>query len=446
MDSASELLYRQFANKRAGLRLVAVEPAALPVTVVSTTVLAQERKPLPLLEEFVIRSVANGFSAISEISTLLGLEEKLVANAVVDLAASGAIQYLQTAQEGRLTPAGLELSRELAAITPVERTFKPHFDRALWQVADYPRSDLVKKSLAVDEGRVLLPAKATKQITAANINLRKLNRILSGPDGRSQSMEVLRVLRAKAADYWYLRCWLLVYASDNDDTPPELAVIVGGAPSPEHDIAIEEAGGAEILKLRINRSDEAPALVLPAAISLALREQDEAGPFTDESGKSPPGTELVVRSLDMYEHRLVLQEALATANRRLLLVSPWVKSAVVDTQFLASLEGALRRGVQVHIVHGYGPDDRGSDERALRQLQSMQARFSEGFRLVRHPNTHAKVLIFDDVWIATSFNWLSFRGDAERTYRMEEGVLVRSPEHAEREYSQYVERMLLDQG
>lgn len=439
MDSASESLYRQYSNKRPGLRLVSVEPAALPVTFVSTTVLAQEKKPLPLLEEFVVRSIAKGFASTLEIAAVLGLDEKLIANTFADLAAAGALQYQQSTKMGRLTPAGIELSRDLAAVTPVERTFKVHLDRTTWKVADYPRADLVKKSLAIDEGRILLPAKSTKQIAPDDIGPRELNRILGSDDRRSSSMEVLRVLRAKASEYWYLRCWILVYATGQGSALPEIAVVIDGASSADHDIAIEEAGGSRIFDLQIEPGESEPLPPLPDDLLEALTISATETSIEQATAQDAGG--VVVRSLDMYEHRLVLQEALSTSRKRLLLVSPWVKSAVVNTQFLTSLEGAARRGVEVDIVHGYGPNDDGSDERALRQLKNLHDRFPARVRIHRHPNTHAKILIFDDVWIATSFNWLSFRGDAERTYRMEEGVLVRSQVHAEREYAQYIERL-----
>lgn len=439
MDSASESLYRQYANKRPGLRLVSVEPAALPVTSVSTTVLAQEKKPLPLLEEFVVRSIAKGFSSTSEIASILGLDERLISSTFADLAAAGALQYQQSTRMGRLTPTGIELSRDLAAVTPVERTFKVHLDRTTWRVADYPRADLVKKSLAIEEGRILLPAKSTKQIAAGDISPRELNRILASGDRRSSSMQVLRVLRARAAEYWYLRCWILVYARGQGDVLPELAVVIDGASSADHDIAIEQAGGSGIFNLQIDSGKPEPLPPLPDDLVAALTAEGTETSLEQTTADDTEG--VVVRSLDMYEHRLVLQEALSASRKRLLLVSPWVRSAVVNTQFLASLEGAARRGVEVDIVHGYGPDDGGSDERALRQLKNLQDRFPQRIRIHRHPNTHAKVLIFDDVWIATSFNWLSFRGDADRTYRMEEGVLVRSQEHAEREYAQYIGRL-----
>ncbi|MGE2834682.1 hypothetical protein [Mycobacterium sp. SMC-4] len=55
---------------------------------------------------------------------------------------------------------------------------------------------------------------------------------------------------------------------------------------------------------------------------------------------------------------------------------------------------------------------------------------------MRLKNTHAKILIYDGIWINTSFNWLSFRGD--RTFRMEEGTLVQIPSEVDKAFAQYV--------
>ena len=62
---------------------------------------------------------------------------------------------------------------------------------------------------------------------------------------------------------------------------------------------------------------------------------------------------------------------------------------------------------------------------------------------MRLRNTHAKILIYDGNWINTSFNWLSFRGDSDRTYRMEEGTLVAILSRVDKEYAHY--RALIEQ-
>jgi hypothetical protein len=56
-------------------------------------------------------------------------------------------------------------------------------------------------------------------------------------------------------------------------------------------------------------------------------------------------------------------------------------------------------------------------------------------------DTHAKIMLFDDVVIKTSFNWLSFKGDPKRTYRFESGTYIEDPSHADDVYTQIVTRL-----
>jgi hypothetical protein len=79
---------------------------------------------------------------------------------------------------------------------------------------------------------------------------------------------------------------------------------------------------------------------------------------------------------------------------------------------------------------------------ALNRLNNLATRYGR-FTFARVKNTHAKILIFDEIWVSTSFNWLSFRGDSDRTYRMEEGTLVSIPARVDKEYARY--RALIDE-
>jgi hypothetical protein len=118
---------------------------------------------------------------------------------------------------------------------------------------------------------------------------------------------------------------------------------------------------------------------------------------------------------------------------------PWIKRAIVNTSFLSKLETRLRRGVSVHIAYGYTPNDPKNDRDAVRKLENLASRYKEKFTFTRVKSTHAKVLVYDDVWITTSFNWLSFEGDRDRTYRMEEGTFVRGRETVDENYQHYLE-------
>lgn len=450
MDDYLARVYGEYADKRPGLSLVSVEPAAVPVTILNTSVLAQERKALPLLDELVVRSVLAGLVAVGDIADLLGLTAEFVSNAVVDGASAGRLTYDPRSRTVALTPIGRQIASELASVTPVERDIKITFDRMTWQAAAYAREDLVTKGAAREEGRILLPAAQKRQLGPEDVTSGELNRLLrsAAPSRNERQLEVLRIIRARASSHQYLRCVLLIYSSKGDFSTPEVSVLINDRPSAGHDLALEGSGGAEALEIVLEQgADESPAAIEPGLERFRQPAGKLSSPVPDSASVEEGATDSavpLVRGVTMFEHRLLLQEALESSKRRLLLISPWVKDAVVDTSFIAALERALRRGVIVDIAHGFGSNDDKSDERALRRLQNLQQRYKDKFTLTRHPNTHAKVLIYDDVWIATSFNWLSFRGDANRTYRMEEGTLVRSPSHVSAEYERYRDRLRHD--
>ena len=54
--------------------------------------------------------------------------------------------------------------------------------------------------------------------------------------------------------------------------------------------------------------------------------------------------DIAVRSVDVHEHPQLLAKALSVTKRRLLIIAPWVRGAVVNTEFLAALERRLRAG------------------------------------------------------------------------------------------------------
>src|SRR4051794_18207739 len=76
-----QLLQRRFGDERPGMQLLAVEEAAIPVTIVQADVLAQERKPLPIIEEFLLRMIAAGVGAAQDTADMLGLERAQVLEA-----------------------------------------------------------------------------------------------------------------------------------------------------------------------------------------------------------------------------------------------------------------------------------------------------------------------------------------------------------------------------
>jgi hypothetical protein len=126
------------------------------------------------------------------------------------------------------------------------------------------------------------------------------------------------------------------------------------------------------------------------------------------------------------------------AKERILIVSPWIKGNVVNEGFINLVRSALRRGVKVTVAYGYEEalsDNRNSISR-LCQLAK-----ENGLDFLRHQNTHAKVLLVDHCYVTSSFNWLSFQGSEDRTYRMEEGTKFMSKEFADDSYREMIRKL-----
>ena len=279
---------------------------------------------------------------------------------------------------------------------------------------------------------VILPAARSSRILVSDVRVRDVEEIVS-PNRDTRRFQVLEISHVRARKHLYLPIKLLVF-SDGRASLPEFIVLVDGEESAYHLNALTSFGGVSSLGLKVE----------PSASDSATRNEVERSikQFTEDlrevDGDVPGELDVpVITQISVFDHPRHLKDALAGAERRILVISPWIRGAVVDTSFLAQLERRLRGGVQVLIGHGYGQDDSGSDSQALRRLENMERRFPDRLSFVRLPNTHAKILIYDDVYITTSFNWLSFRGDRDRTYRMEEGTMVQSASYADQVFSRY---------
>lgn len=132
------------------------------------------------------------------------------------------------------------------------------------------------------------------------------------------------------------------------------------------------------------------------------------------------------RVVPMGDHPELLYGAIEHARERLLVISPWVRHAVVNRDFQQRLRRAATKGISIHI--GFGISDSnargdGNHANAIERIAELDREFANVcFR--RLANTHAKVLIWDDSLVVTSFNWLSFAGRRDRPNRGEYGIVI----------------------
>lgn len=448
--TASEQIRRRFGNYRPGLELLGLVEAALPVTVLRVDVLAQERKQLPLLDEFIIQFVHEGVDGIDELAALLGLAREQVLSTTADHISAGNIRR----SGGRLvlTPQGLEVARKLEAIQPVLKQLPVPFDRVTWTIENYAQVSLIKRKEAAELGYLLLPAKKNARIDLNDLSVERFNQIIRNRDDRNRLIDVIRIRKiASQNQHLYHPAQLLVYGNPATGDV-ELGLCIDGELRPTHGLELAALDAVSKLGIEVGQPEPRPTLnpeleklrvpaeeieVIAQGSKAASQMPDAAARFL---GDEPPQTiaEIPVRSVSVFEHPDHLNKAIESAKKRLLIISPWVKGGVVNTDFVAKLERRLRAGVEVHIGYGIGHDDRDSDEWALRKLNNLAKRYQREFKFVRLKNTHAKILIYDGIWINTSFNWLSFKGDPNRTFRMEEGTLVQIPSEVDKAFAQYV--------
>lgn len=472
-------------GRRPGQRLLTYREVGLPFwdTPLRCRVLA--KKDLPALDEFVLRCVDAELQTSSQIVEFLGLSDRVVESVMGRLVASGhLVPAPPDANEGLryvLTERGRSALRDLGEVTPIERTLSLSYDGLLreytlvdptlrWRPRDLREDDVLEIPAFPADPPDVGPGDTAAVATAIR-NVAEL-----------AEHEILSVLGlAGRRQKFFIRAVALIFES-LDDGAIRVHFGVDGRPSEVHDLAFARAEGQRKLGIvgalregrnpaegvvaddvLAQRSDEADSHALRRAtesLHERVEQLQEQMVDADDTARQQLADQISdlerrleeaetalsrspVRMLEVHEHAEVLSDALASAQDRLLIISPWIRAGVVDRHFLSTLEECLERGVRVSI--GYGIDDGREtfdrDRAAERALAELAERY-ERLRLTRLGDTHAKVLLVDRQFVVvTSFNWLSFRGDPNRPFRDERGTLVAVPEEVDRIYDEYIRRM-----
>jgi hypothetical protein len=428
---------------------------------------------LPPLEEFVLRSIGADLISSERISGLLGLDEVQVIAVLAELVTNDYV--LPTgSEEGTtfsLTSIGRRALTELEELKPEQRVYPLTFDGLtrrfvrLGNVPMYSRSELRGEGIEEVPAFPNDPPDVDDLVIAEVAAL--LNEVVSPAEVRRDLIAVLGLEGNRRRTFQ--RAVALIYESLSG-SEPVVEFAIDGRLSEPHTHAFATAEGVRklgIMKSLRRTPDSVASTLVPANVIEQVAAEEEVAAIRQTSdslrsrveelqrrlkdGQEGPEGEAVkldlnestqrlaeleaalgqmaVRPLEVFEHPPLLRKAFEEASTRLLIVSPWIRAAVVDSVFLHSLEATLERGVQVYIGYGTGVDETATsrDRDAEASLLRLAA---------KHPNlivgrlgdTHAKVLLVDDKYVVvTSFNWLSFRGDPNMPYRDERGMLVALP-------------------
>ena len=109
------------------------------------------------------------------------------------------------------------------------------------------------------------------------------------------------------------------------------------------------------------------------------------------------------------EHTRIIENALATTRKRLLIISDRISPEVVTKEFMARAVKLCKNDVQVRFAFRRFVGDSRAEEHTKQILEEARLASEERFSWVQI-NTHAKAIIADDSAVITSFNPLSFAG------------------------------------
>lgn len=154
--------------------------------------------------------------------------------------------------------------------------------------------------------------------------------------------------------------------------------------------------------------------------------QDEK-PLLSQSLDVPRQSAAVCRLSTLEAHTDILRQALQTARRKVVIVSPFLSIRALESDHLLPLiQEAVERGVEVVVYTDHYLDKKNG----LWKEESLQARRA----LVEHhvslrvlKGIHNKTLVVDDrLLVEGSFNWLSARRNKDDA-RHECSILVQAP-------------------
>jgi hypothetical protein len=473
---------------RPGFRLVDYAEVGLPIYRLFLEAFFLAKKQVPPVAEFVLKAIDAGLKSPEEIGVFLGLEAPIVNDAFATLVQTDDI-YLAAPPGSRtqvlsLTPKGRQTLEGAKLVVPEERSITIDFDGLLRRPIPY-QGWLLKSRELKDAGIKEIPPFPQKRPEAGDLKVREIKDVLRQSGGALESArELLGVKAVERRELFFQPALALVYkAKDSDDV--QVAFAIGGRLNFEHEEAFARSNGPK--KVGIIQAVSASVVAEPipdqsppdlpvleatdeqvealkqltskaqaeledarqaagAAVSAEDRKKAEERLCAASEQLSRAKIQLdtfPVRGLDVYEHPALLERALRESRERLMIISPWITPEVVNDTFISNLERLLARKVSVYIGYGFSEDDdhgRGGRRRAVQDLERLAQKFPT-FAFVRFGNTHAKVLISDRNFIVTtSFNWLSFKGDPNRTFRNEQGTFVAYPEFIDRRFEHLVAR------
>jgi len=458
-----EQLIRQLPI-RPGYRVADYVHVGMPVYRITARLFTQVQKKVATIDEFLLRLIRIGVQRTPEISEFLGLDQTFIDDALSQLL----VDDLLTLHSGTdrhqrlsLTEKGIRALDAAETLIPEERTYVIDYDALLRRIVLLRKEQLLSgfqiRKMGCKQIRPLLK----RPLDASDLSIPDLQKaiqaILSQRDAQRFVLAVNELYRKRLH---FLPAIAVVYRS-LDGVEIQVAFIVDGQPSPEHDEAFARLDGVHLLGIDSDLARNAGDSVIVGEVlkeaanlpkepnfarfqkaegSASLAESQDPGPYhhlSNEQNNDLKQTGIAL--LSVHDHRALLDYALRFGKHRLAIVCPFLHESVVTEVFERQLEALLRKGVRVNIGYGMPDHENRPPSKAhvnvIQKLENIARRFRQ--LRVAKVDSHAKLLLVDATFfVIGSFNWLSFHGDPDRPFRDEQSVLVSIPNMIERKFQE----------
>ncbi|MFL6544494.1 MAG: hypothetical protein ACJ8LM_04830 [Candidatus Udaeobacter sp.] len=459
---------------REGCRFINYQAVGIEVFAMNVRALVLEQRPVPPIAEFLLRFMLDDIGQLKSLSQLLGLDQSIVRNNLIDLRCDELIEIRGEDNTDDiqcvLTDRGREAARSLRQNIMQEITLPKVIFHGLLRrplsLGEQAKRQYLKPKEASDQGLVLVRAIPNLPPRPDEVDVDQLDRVVKSGFRRRPDDPVRDIVSVKSilknVSTLYEPAVMLEYETEDIRRERQVAFAVEGRRLDEYEMAFAKARGPELLaevmtprdeplKERVRRLVPEPVLsrlgkiddveILSSQVAVARQELADAQQKLQESDRAD--TRLVLRDtiakLEQDRDRLEnernsrkvkylwtpeirnkLWEALETAQERLLILSGYISSEVVNDGFVATLRTALQRGVKAWIGYGFDKvSQRGRETRsspkwreAEKAFQELKKEFPDRFEFRDVARSHEKRLICDSRFtFGGSFNLLSFTGE-----------------------------------
>lgn len=488
-----EELAQKNANTVAGYDLVKYFEAACPVYKIELKFTMQKKKPLSILQEFILRFLKENVTSTDTICAFLGINPDVVFNAIADLRANDLLTVDIYRENLKLTDKGRKVLEKASVIVPEELSFSVMMDGLTGDVfidtKRYYKGNELRDNTMIPL-KTAFDRPSIEDISYENLNNAiKQYRISNGKNSFFEG-DLLSINEVEKVYTEYKKIYVLVYYNYEKETM-ELRAFEKSVRHQEYETIILRMQNENLHQIDFDKKTIVDELnERPLLNSIPKEIIEEAEEFENKKGdyqkqidalktqiidfneqidsEAVPEKERITatqqvrilkkqleelqykqesanRILNTYDHRPLLLKALKDAQKQVIIVSPWIKRSGVNNEVLLLIEKALQKKVQVVIGYGIS-DEQDSDPKILKQLENMQKKkYGNYLTLVSLNNTHEKVLICDnDFLVITSFNWLSFRGDPKFGFRQETGYYTEIKEGIKKMKENLSQRMKIE--